>query len=153
VYSINPNSVHAKTGPQRNWGDVANPWRTTDDITNAWDTGQPTGTRWASGTSSTSPFRSPGTSPPGRFNDPDMMEVGRRGMTDKPRSTPPPARKAQIWDFNGRSNQQWTVTTDGAIRGAQAGLCLDVDHNLTANGTAVLLWTCSAAANQRWSRS
>ena len=23
VYSINPNSIHAKTGPQRNWGDVA----------------------------------------------------------------------------------------------------------------------------------
>ena len=35
VYSINPNSIHAKTGPQRNWGDVANMWRTTEDITNA----------------------------------------------------------------------------------------------------------------------
>ena len=43
VYSINPNSIHAKTGPQRNWGDVANMWRTTEDITNAWDTGQTNG--------------------------------------------------------------------------------------------------------------
>ena len=42
-YSINPNSIHAKTGPQRNWGDVANLWRTTEDITNAWDTGQTNG--------------------------------------------------------------------------------------------------------------
>jgi alpha-galactosidase len=33
-----------------------------------------------------------------------------------------------------------------------SGLCLDVDHNLTANGTVVLLWTCTASANQRWSR-
>ncbi|NED59144.1 alpha-galactosidase, partial [Micromonospora aurantiaca] len=24
LYSINPNSIHEKTGPQRNWGDVAN---------------------------------------------------------------------------------------------------------------------------------
>ena len=31
-------------------------------------------------------------------------------------------------------------------------LASDVDHNRTANGTAVLLWTCTAAANQRWSR-
>ena len=43
VYSINPNSIHEKTGPLRNWGDVANMWRTTEDITNAWDTGQTNG--------------------------------------------------------------------------------------------------------------
>jgi alpha-galactosidase len=61
--------------------------------------------------------------------------------------------KAQIWDCNGGTNQQWTINTDGTVRGAQSGLCLDVDHNLTANGTLVLLWTCTAAANQRWSRS
>ncbi|WP_229691233.1 glycoside hydrolase family 27 protein, partial [Sphaerisporangium melleum] len=40
LYSINSNSVHDKTGPRRNWGDVANIWRTTEDITNKWDTGQ-----------------------------------------------------------------------------------------------------------------
>src|SRR4051812_38481083 len=43
VFSINPNSIHAKTGPQRNWGDVSNMWRTTEDISNAWDTGQTNG--------------------------------------------------------------------------------------------------------------
>jgi alpha-galactosidase len=61
--------------------------------------------------------------------------------------------KVQLWDCNGGTNQQWTLNTDGTVRGAQSGLCLDVDHNLTANGTVVLLWTCSAAANQRWSRA
>ncbi|WP_203822693.1 ricin-type beta-trefoil lectin domain protein, partial [Paractinoplanes ferrugineus] len=61
--------------------------------------------------------------------------------------------KVQIWDCNGGANQQWTLNSDGTIRGNQSGLCLDVDHNLTANGTVVLLWTCSTAANQRWSRS
>jgi lysophospholipase L1-like esterase len=60
--------------------------------------------------------------------------------------------KAQLWDCNGGTNQQWTLNSDGTIRGVQSGLCLDVDHNLTANGSVVLLWTCTAAANQRWSR-
>ncbi|MFI6780192.1 glycoside hydrolase family 27 protein [Micromonospora sp. NPDC050276] len=82
VYSINPNSIHAKTGPQRNWGDVANMWRTTEDITNAWDTGQTNG--YPMGIQNiinvTVPLAS--YARPGGFNDPDMMEVGRGGMND-----------------------------------------------------------------------
>lgn len=82
VYSINPNSIHAKTGPQRNWGDVANMWRTTEDITNAWDTGQSNG--YPMGIQNiinvTVPLAS--YARPGGFNDPDMMEVGRGGMND-----------------------------------------------------------------------
>jgi alpha-galactosidase len=347
VYSINPNSIHAKTGPQRNWGDVANLWRTTEDITNAWDTGQTNG--YPMGIQNIVNVTVPlaGYAAPGRFNDPDMMEVGRGGMTDTEMrshfalwallaapliagndirsmnsatqtilknqdliainqdglglqatqvsndgtrrvlakrlangdvavalfnqggttttisttaaavgksgtsftlrdawtgatttstggitagvpghgtvvyrvsggtTTPPPSgsalvsaasgrcldvpdsatangtqpviwdcngganqrwtftgqsiqalgkcldaplnatagAKVQIWDCNGGTNQQWTANADGTVRGAQSGLCLDVDRNLTANGTAVLLWTCSAAANQRWSRT
>jgi alpha-galactosidase len=82
VYSINPNSVHAKTGPLRNWGDVANLWRTTEDITNAWDTGQSNG--YPMGIQNIINVTVPlaGYAAPGRFNDPDMMEVGRGGMTD-----------------------------------------------------------------------
>ena len=346
VYSINPNSIHAKTGPQRNWGDVANMWRTTEDITNAWNTGQTNG--YPMGVQNIVDVTVPlaGYARPGAFNDPDMMEVGRGGMTDtEMRShfalwaimaapliagndlrnmdaatqtilknqnliaisqdtlglqatqiandgtrrvlakrlanddvavalfnqgsstttvsttaaaigkagnaftlrdawtgatststgaitasvpghgtvvfrvsggtgTPPgststlvsaasgrcldvpngttangtqpviwdcnggtnqrwtttgqsiqalgkcldaPANatagtKAQLWDCNGGGGQQWTVNADGTIRAVQSGLCLDVDRNRTANGTLVLLWTCTAAANQRWSR-
>ncbi|WP_262286400.1 ricin-type beta-trefoil lectin domain protein [Micromonospora sp. MA102] len=82
VYSINPNSIHAKTGPQRNWGDVANMWRTTEDITNAWDTGQTNG--YPMGIQNIINVTVPlaGYARPGGFNDPDMMEVGRGGMTD-----------------------------------------------------------------------
>ncbi|GAB4054659.1 ricin-type beta-trefoil lectin domain protein [Catellatospora paridis] len=82
VYSINPNSIHAKTGPLRNWGDVANMWRTTEDITNTWDSGQTNG--YPMGIQNivnvTVPLAS--YARPGQFNDPDMMEVGRGGMTD-----------------------------------------------------------------------
>ncbi|WP_326823337.1 glycoside hydrolase family 27 protein [Streptosporangium sp. NBC_01756] len=82
LYSINSNSIHSKTGPQRNWGDVANIWRTTEDITNAWDTGQSNG--YPMGIQNivnvTVPLAS--YAKPGQFNDPDMMEVGRGGMND-----------------------------------------------------------------------
>jgi alpha-galactosidase len=82
VYSINPNSIHEKTGPLRNWGDVANMWRTTEDITNAWDTGQTNG--FPMGIQNIVNVNVPlaGNARPGSFNDPDMMEVGRGGMTD-----------------------------------------------------------------------
>ncbi|AEV83904.1 alpha-galactosidase [Actinoplanes sp. SE50] len=82
VYSINPNSVHAKTGPQRNWGDVANMWRTTEDISAAWDTGQTNG--YPMGVKNIVDVTVPlaGYARPGQFNDPDMMEVGRSGLTD-----------------------------------------------------------------------
>lgn len=82
LYSINSNSIHSKTGPQRNWGDVANIWRTTEDITNAWNTGQTNG--YPMGIQNIVNVNVPlaGHAGPGHFNDPDMMEVGRGGMTD-----------------------------------------------------------------------
>lgn len=82
VYSINSNSIHAKTGPQRDWSDVANLWRTTEDITNAWDTGQTNG--YPMGIRNIVDVTVPlaGYAGPGHFNDPDMLEVGRGGMTD-----------------------------------------------------------------------
>jgi alpha-galactosidase len=82
VYSINPNSFHCCTGPQRNWGDVANMWRTTEDITNRWDTGNTNG--YPMGIQNIVNVNVPlaGNARPGAFNDPDMMEVGRSGLTD-----------------------------------------------------------------------
>ncbi|MGA5300043.1 cellulose binding domain-containing protein [Nucisporomicrobium flavum] len=82
VYSINPNSFHCCTGPQRNWGDVANLWRTTEDITNKWDTGNTNG--YPMGIQNIVNVTVPlaGNARPGAFNDPDMMEVGRGGLTD-----------------------------------------------------------------------
>ncbi|MFI5908409.1 glycoside hydrolase family 27 protein [Dactylosporangium sp. NPDC051541] len=79
VYSINTNSVHAKTGPQRNWGDVANLWRTTEDIQNMWNGGQTN--NYPMGVQNIVDVTVPlaGYAGPGHFNDPDMLEVGRGG--------------------------------------------------------------------------
>ncbi len=82
VYSINSNSVHSKTGPQRNWSDVANLWRTTEDIQRAWDTGQTNG--YPMGIQNIVNVTVPlaGYAGPGGFNDPDMLEVGNGVLTD-----------------------------------------------------------------------
>ncbi|WP_328348023.1 cellulose binding domain-containing protein [Micromonospora sp. NBC_00421] len=82
VLSINSNSIHSKTGPQRNWGDVSNMWRTTEDITNTWNSGQTNG--YPMGIQNIVDVTVPlaARAKPGAFNDMDMMEVGRGGMTD-----------------------------------------------------------------------
>jgi alpha-galactosidase len=82
VYSINPNSFHASTGPQRNWGDVANLWRTTEDITLSWDTGNISA--YPMGVQNIVNINVPlaGYAGPGQFNDPDMLEVGRGTLTE-----------------------------------------------------------------------
>ncbi|WP_127509355.1 glycoside hydrolase family 27 protein [Actinoplanes solisilvae] len=82
LYSINSNSIHSKTGPQRNWGDVANIWRTTEDIQLVWKTDQTNG--YPMGVQNIIDVNVPlaGYAQPGGFNDPDMMEVGRGTLTD-----------------------------------------------------------------------
>lgn len=82
LYSINSNSIHSKTGPQRNWGDVANIWRTTEDIQLVWNTNQVND--YPMGIQNIINVNVPlaGYARPGGFNDPDMMEVGRGTLTD-----------------------------------------------------------------------
>ncbi|TDV56558.1 ricin-type beta-trefoil lectin domain protein [Actinophytocola oryzae] len=57
----------------------------------------------------------------------------------------------QLWTCSSGPNQQWTLATDGTVRGL--GKCLDVTGNSTADGAAVQLWDCFAGANQRWTYS
>ncbi|MCM4078028.1 glycoside hydrolase family 27 protein [Paractinoplanes hotanensis] len=82
LYSINSNSIHSKTGPQRDWGDVANIWRTTEDIQLVWKTNQVND--YPMGVQNIIDVNVPlaGYAEPGGFNDPDMMEVGRGTLTD-----------------------------------------------------------------------
>lgn len=87
VYSINPNSYHAITGPLRDWSDVANMWRTTEDITTSWDTGNtnayPMGIKNIIAVNS----KLHSYAAPGGFNDPDMLEVGVGGLTVEEQKT------------------------------------------------------------------
>jgi alpha-galactosidase len=79
AYSVNPNSAHENTGPLYDWGQVADLWRTTEDITDAWSTGCTADC--ALGVSDILDIEAPlwSGAGPGRWNDPDMLEVGVRG--------------------------------------------------------------------------
>jgi hypothetical protein len=45
------------------------------------------------------------------------------------------------------------TAVDGTVAGTGSGKCLDPSRRGTADGTPLVLWTCTGAANQRWARS
>jgi chitinase len=54
----------------------------------------------------------------------------------------------QLYDCNGSNAQNWTVGTDGTIRGL--GKCLDVAAAGTANGSLVQIYDCNGTGAQVW---
>ncbi|WP_128376854.1 glycoside hydrolase family 27 protein [Streptomyces cavernae] len=81
VYSINPNSFHSPTGDKYNWGEVADLWRTTEDLLDIW---QNTNTNsYPMGVGNVLDVTAPlaAQSGPGHWNDPDMLVVGRPGLS------------------------------------------------------------------------
>ena len=60
--------------------------------------------------------------------------------------------KVVVWTCGTGANQQWTMQSDGTIRGVQSGKCIDVNGAATTNDSRIILWTCTGAANQRWTR-
>ncbi|GAA2569593.1 ricin-type beta-trefoil lectin domain protein [Streptomyces roseoviolaceus] len=81
VYSINPNSFHAPTGATYNWGEVADLWRTTEDLLDIWQNGNTNSYPMGVGNvlDVTAPLAA--QSGPGHWNDPDMLVVGRPGLS------------------------------------------------------------------------
>ena len=49
-----------------------------------------------------------------------------------------------------RRRSKWTVTRAATLVNPQPSKCLDVTDNISANGTQLQIWTCTGAANQRW---
>ncbi|BAL88016.1 putative alpha-galactosidase [Actinoplanes missouriensis 431] len=72
------------------------------------------------------------------------LDAEQNGVTD--------GTRVILWTCGSGANQQWTLQSDGTVRGARSGKCLDVNAAATANNSPIILWTCTAAANQRWSR-
>lgn len=81
VYSINPNSLHAITGATYNWGEVADLWRTTEDLLDIWQNGNTNSYPMGVGNvlDVTAPLAA--QAGPGHWNDPDMLVVGRPGLS------------------------------------------------------------------------
>ncbi|MFJ1597017.1 RICIN domain-containing protein [Streptomyces sp. NPDC088261] len=56
----------------------------------------------------------------------------------------------QLYDCNGSTAQQWTVSTDGTVRAL--GKCLDLAAAGTANGTKAQLYDCNGTGAQQWQK-
>ncbi|WP_033262087.1 ricin-type beta-trefoil lectin domain protein [Amycolatopsis vancoresmycina] len=54
-----------------------------------------------------------------------------------------------LWDCNGGSNQQWTVTSGKQIQ-VYGSKCLDAEGAATTPGTRVIIWDCTSGTNQQW---
>jgi alpha-galactosidase len=81
VYSINPNSFHSPTGDKYNWREVADLWRTTEDLLDIWQNNNTNSYPMGVGNvlDVTAPLAA--QSGPGHWNDPDMLVVGRPGLS------------------------------------------------------------------------
>ncbi|MER6353975.1 ricin-type beta-trefoil lectin domain protein [Streptomyces sp. NPDC001634] len=75
--------------------------------------------------------------------------TGKKLCVDDATSSTTNGNKIQIYTCNGTSAQNWTVGTDGTIRGI-GGKCLDVTSSGTANGTKIDLYTCNGTGAQQW---
>lgn len=58
----------------------------------------------------------------------------------------------QINDCTGSKAQQWNVNADGSVTQVDSGKCLDATAHGTSDSTALGIWACTGAANQRWAR-
>lgn len=57
----------------------------------------------------------------------------------------------ELYDCNGGSNQQWTLTPSGQLTVYGTGTCLDAYQQGTSAGTVVDIYTCNGGDNQKWS--
>ncbi|GLX97325.1 PHB depolymerase family esterase [Herbidospora sp. NBRC 101105] len=97
-----------------------------------------------------SPSPSPSASPsPSTGTGGALKGVGSGRCLDVSGNSQANGAPIQIWDCNGRANQQWTSTAAGELR-VYGGKCLDVTGAGTADGTAVTIWDCNGQNNQKW---
>ncbi|MEV0143800.1 MULTISPECIES: ricin-type beta-trefoil lectin domain protein [unclassified Nonomuraea] len=89
----------------------------------------------------------PTPTPPGDTSA--LKAVGSGRCLDVSGASQANGAQAQIWDCNGRPNQQWTPTGSGELR-VYGGKCLDVNGAGTADGTTVITWDCNGQNNQKW---
>ncbi|WP_219822012.1 endo-1,4-beta-xylanase, partial [Streptomyces sp. Ru71] len=73
--------------------------------------------------------------------------VGSGRCLDVPNATTTDGTQVQLWDCNGATNQQWTLTDTGELK-VYGTKCLDAAG--TGNGTKVQIYSCWGGDNQKW---
>ncbi|SOD91421.1 non-reducing end alpha-L-arabinofuranosidase family hydrolase [Streptomyces sp. Ag109_G2-15] len=75
--------------------------------------------------------------------------VGSGRCLDVPGAGQADGTNLQIWDCNGATNQQWTLTDSSQLT-VYGNKCLDVPGHATTAGTRVAIWACNGGTNQQW---
>jgi hypothetical protein len=75
--------------------------------------------------------------------------VASNRCLDVPGASQTEGTNVQIWDCNGGTNQQWTLTDNNQLT-VYGNKCLDVPNHATTAGTRPVIWTCNGGTNQQW---
>jgi alpha-galactosidase len=78
-----------------------------------------------------------------------LRGAGSNRCIDVPGRSTTNGTQVALWDCNGQTNQQWTLTPGGQLQ-VYGTKCLDAFNNQTTNGTKVEIWTCNGQTNQQW---
>jgi len=78
-----------------------------------------------------------------------LRGTGSGRCLDVPNASQNDGALLQIWDCNGGTNQQWTLTSLNQLT-VYGNKCLDVPGHATTAGTRVQIWTCNGGTNQQW---
>ena len=73
--------------------------------------------------------------------------VGSGRCLDVPNATTTDGTQVQLWDCNGATNQQWTLSDAGELK-VYGNKCLDAAG--TGNGAKVQIYSCWGGDNQKW---
>jgi Ricin-type beta-trefoil lectin domain len=77
-----------------------------------------------------------------------LRGVGSSRCLDVPNASQSDGTFVNIWDCNGGTNQQWTLTSNNELI-VYGSKCLDVAGHATTAGARVQIWTCNGGANQQ----
>ncbi|SFF79612.1 Glycosyl-hydrolase 97 C-terminal, oligomerisation [Actinacidiphila alni] len=70
---------------------------------------------------------------------------------DVPGASQTNGTRVALWDCNGQTNQNWTLSPSGELTVYGGTKCLGTAGGSTAGGAAVVIDACSGAATQHWS--
>ncbi|MEU3511867.1 endo-1,4-beta-xylanase [Streptomyces longwoodensis] len=87
------------------------------------------------------------TPPPPTGGGTQIKGVGSGRCVDVPNAATTDGTQVQLYDCNGATNQQWTLSDAGELK-VYGNKCLDAGG--TGNGTRVQIYSCWGGDNQKW---
>ncbi|MFF9159990.1 endo-1,4-beta-xylanase [Streptomyces longwoodensis] len=87
------------------------------------------------------------TTPPPTGDGTQIKGVASGRCVDVPNASTTDGTQVQLYDCNGASNQQWTLSDAGELK-VYGNKCLDAGG--TGNGTRVQIYSCWGGDNQKW---